>query len=310
VRIFTDTYGQPSPVYIVGASEGGLVTTLAVEQHPEVFDGGLCACGPIGNFDIQTGWFGDFRVLFDYYFPGLLPGDPETMPQWVIDSWGDYYENTVRPVLFDAQNAKKFRNLVAVTRAPFDPFDYNGTIENSIKDLLWYNVFATNDAVVKLGGPVYDNQGRWYTGVWNAWALNRGVHRYTASPVARQAIANGYQTTGNLHVPLVTIHTLWDPQVPYRHMPLYNRKTLLAGAAQEHINIPIARYDHCQFEKQEVLLAFALLVLRVEGPQAVISLAIDNLLPNANAKQAYRALAAQYGVPISTTAPAAIVTSR
>ncbi len=66
----------PRRTFMTGASEGGLVAALLVERHPERFAGGLAACGPIGSFRRQIDYIGDFRVLFDYYFPGVIPGSP------------------------------------------------------------------------------------------------------------------------------------------------------------------------------------------------------------------------------------------
>ncbi|MBX7256511.1 MAG: prolyl oligopeptidase family serine peptidase [Candidatus Hydrogenedentes bacterium] len=298
VDVFTEQYGAPSPVYIVGVSEGGLVTALAVENYPDVFDGGVCACGPIGDFTIQMRWFGDFRVALDYYFPGLLPGSVENVPAWLIDSWGSYYEDTVRPALFDPNNARKLRQLVALTHTPFDMLDYRASLENSLKDLLWYNVFATNDATAKLGGLPFDNQSRRYGGVPGTFRLNREIARYSASDSALDEIAAHYQTSGRLERPLVSIHTLWDPQVPYTHMAAYRAKTLRTGSASQYTHIPVVRYDHCEFKESEVLLAFALLVLRVEGTDAVISLALDSKLSSVQEKSGFRALAKQYGLPL------------
>ena len=46
VNIFTTTVGQPKKVLIAGPSEGGLVTALSVERYPNIYNGGLAACGP------------------------------------------------------------------------------------------------------------------------------------------------------------------------------------------------------------------------------------------------------------------------
>ena len=80
VDVFVAGRGQPNHVYLIGPGEGGLVTALALEQHPEVFDGGISACGPIGDFPMEINYIGDFRVLFDHYFPGVIPGDPTLIP--------------------------------------------------------------------------------------------------------------------------------------------------------------------------------------------------------------------------------------
>src|SRR5215216_4313896 len=55
--------------YLTGGSQGGLITTLGVEQYPNVFTGGgLAACGPTGSYRKQLEYVGDFRTVFDFYF--------------------------------------------------------------------------------------------------------------------------------------------------------------------------------------------------------------------------------------------------
>ncbi|HEX2251607.1 MAG TPA: alpha/beta hydrolase, partial [Gemmatimonadales bacterium] len=76
---------RPDPIrtVIVGFSEGGLIATLAAERYPNRFDGALAGCGPIGDFRAQLDYMGDFRVVFDYFFPGLLPGTALDVPDVV-----------------------------------------------------------------------------------------------------------------------------------------------------------------------------------------------------------------------------------
>src|SRR5262245_49600081 len=70
VNIFIEQKGAPERVYLTGASEGGLITALLAEQYPDVFDAGVAACGPVGNFSYQIDYFGDARVTFEYFWPG------------------------------------------------------------------------------------------------------------------------------------------------------------------------------------------------------------------------------------------------
>ena len=76
---------------MTGASEGGIVTALMAERHPELLTGALSACGPIGDFKKQTEYLGDFRVLFDYFFPNVLPPSPINIPPQVIANWQSSY---------------------------------------------------------------------------------------------------------------------------------------------------------------------------------------------------------------------------
>jgi pimeloyl-ACP methyl ester carboxylesterase len=96
VNIFARQKGAPTMVYLIGASEGGIITALALEQYPDVFDGGLALCGPYGDFRKQIDYFGDFRVVFDYYFPDILPGSPITIPTTLMDDWDSYAMTVTR----------------------------------------------------------------------------------------------------------------------------------------------------------------------------------------------------------------------
>jgi hypothetical protein len=264
VEIFQGIHGQPGHVYLVGASEGGLNTALAVEQDSGPFSGGLATCGPVGNFRQQINYYGDVRVLFDYFFPGVIPGSPVDIPEDVIINWESLYEPAVVAAL--SANPHATEQLLATARVPMNRQNPEANVA-SLVQLLWYNVFATNDAVAKLGGQPYGNRLRIYTGSDNDRRLNRLVQRFRADPAAIAAIEAGYQTSGDPQVPLVTLHTLKDPIVPYWHETLYNIKVLAHGNWRMHTNIPTLSYGHCNFTPRQVLLAFGTLVLKVTGSE-------------------------------------------
>lgn len=266
VEIFAAQHATVNRVYLVGFSEGGLITTLLTEQHPEVFDGGLAMCGPYGNFNGQVEHFGDFRIVFDYFFPALLPDSPISIPQSLIDQWSSY-AITVKQAVSDPLNAGAVEQLLAVTGAAYDLL-VPSTITETVEGLLWYNVFATNDATLKLGGQPFDNQSRTYSGSLDDAALNAGVARFSASAAARQEIDAFYQTSGKLSVPLVTMHTTGDPIVPYWHLPLYRSKTFLADNIALNYPITVQRYGHCSFTTFEILSAFNQMVALVKNPPA------------------------------------------
>lgn len=291
VDIFVAMHGQPRHVYLVGGSEGGIITALVVEQFPEVFDGGLAACGPVGDFHWQVNYWGDFRVVFDYFFPGLIPGDPFDIPQELINDWDSYYENVIKPVIFDPANQCKINQLLRVTHIPTDRRD-PASVEEAIRGLLWYNVFATNDGIDKLGGQPFDNMHRFYCGSDNDFWLNLEVQRFPADPAALDEIEAHYQTSGQLASPLVTLHTTGDSFVPYWHEPLYGRKVRASGSGLLHSNIPILRYGHCNFKASEVLVAFALLVFKVAGQELT---GAENVLPDADSRAEFLQLGRQYG---------------
>lgn len=260
VAAFHAAVGSPRHTYMIGGSEGGLVTTLLVEQSPALFNGGLAACGPIGSFRQQINYVGDFRVLFDYFFPGILPGSSVAIPPEVIADWDSVYVPAITQAL--TANPSAANQLIATSGAAINPSDPSSVVHTAL-DVLWYDVFATNDAAAKLGGNPYDNHDRWYVGSSNDLLLNLSVPRITADPTALANLA-AYETTGNLTIPLVTIHTTGDDIIPFWHEILYAFKARPSGRGSL-VQIPSFQYGHCQFASQDLLTAFAVLVYQVEG---------------------------------------------
>jgi len=253
VLAFDAAHGVPTKTFVAGVSEGGLVATLLAERSPELLTSGLAACGPIGSFQGQIDYFGDFRVLFDYFFPGILPGSAVSVPPALIQNWFTVYAPQVAAAL--AANPSRAVELLRVAKAPFDP-NTPSTIVDTALGVLWYNVFATGDAMVKLGGNPYGNRLRWYFGSSNDLRLNFLVQRFTESPAARAAL-KPYETQGDLRIPLVTLHTIGDPIIPIWHELLYFVKLDAVGHT-EFAPLPIARYGHCTFTTNELLGAFQL----------------------------------------------------
>jgi Prolyl oligopeptidase family len=280
VSLFTAKEGKPQKVYLIGASEGGIITALNVEQRPDIFSAGVAACGPVGDFPYQINYFGDARATFEYFFPGVIPGDPFHPDPNLALMWGDYYETIVKPIIFSPASSHQLEQWVKVANLPFDPNDYLATIEHSVRDVLRYSVVNLNDAVATIGGFPFDNQYRWYTGSDNDILLNIFVRRVAASPTAVAQMTTQYNTTGVLRRPLITLHTVADQQVPYFHEQLYALKTLFSGSLlTRHLNLPIQRYGHCNFTRDEALFAF-LAMLFYDGVLDSVSGTASYLTPS------------------------------
>jgi pimeloyl-ACP methyl ester carboxylesterase len=264
---------RPDPVRtaIIGFSEGGLVATLAVERHPDRFDGALAGCGPIGDFGAQLDYIGDFRVVFDYLFPDVLPGTAVEIPDYLRDRWDELYVPGIIVAL--ATNPEAARELVAITKAPVAGNDLRSMAETTI-GVLWYNVFGTADAQQRLGGQPFDNSSRVYAGSSNDEALNIGVARFRADPAALVALER-FETSGNLDVPVVTLHTTGDPIVPFGQLSLYTAKVSAAGKSALLKDIPVERHGHCTFQPFEVLGAFTTLWDRIPDHPAALASALN-----------------------------------
>lgn len=245
----------PGRAYITGVSEGGLVAALIAERSPEQFTGALSTCGPIGSFRRQIDYIGDFRVLFDYYYPGLIPGEAIHIPPTVIRNWEAQHVPAITASV--QADPVKAAELLRVAHVAFDPAD-TASFSSTTINLLWYSVFATDDAFKKLGGNPFSNATRWYSGSSDDAALNAHVHRFNTSKNALAAVQN-YETSGQLRIPMVTLHTVGDEIIPFMHESLYRKKVQLSERGQ-FIAIPVSRYGHCNFDKGDVLSALVALL--------------------------------------------------
>ena len=255
VAAFSARGSVPLRTFVAGASEGGLVATLLAERSPDIFWSALATCGPIGSFVGQIDYVGDFRVLFDYFFPGVIPGSAMNIPGEVIADWYTAYVPKITTAL--AAHPSEAAQLIATSHAAIDPSN-PATVANTALDLLWYNVFGTNEATQELGGNPYGNRLRIYLGSANDVRLNLRIARFSASPTALASL-HAYETTGQLSIPLVTLQTTADDVVPFAHELLYLAKIDLFNRGK-FIPIPVARYGHCNFMTNEVLRAFLLTV--------------------------------------------------
>jgi pimeloyl-ACP methyl ester carboxylesterase len=277
VNALVDHFNQVAPraahkVFIVGASEGGLITTMLVERFPTKYTGGLALCGPIGGVPHQIKYLGDFRVVFDDFFPDVFRFGAVDVPPTAFRHWGTFVQAITRAI---RSNPDATNQLFNVTRAARDPHDPAASAVTTAVSVLFYGIFGTNDLLATAGGNPYDNRFTRYRGSANDAALNAGVERVPSDAPARAYVRTFYDTTGHLHRPLVTLHTTLDPVVPFRHELLYTGKVLLAGRSHNLITLPVPRYGHCHFTIDEVLGAFALLLIRSTGESLTATFFID-----------------------------------
>jgi hypothetical protein len=247
--------------FVTGASEGGLVATKLLEGSA-LYKGGLAVCGPLGDFQKQIDYFGDVRVLFDYFFPGVLTsagGNAVTIPPGLIANWATVYE----PAVVKALNANPLATLQLLNTAGIPTGINFANAANAITGALSYNVLATTDAAATLGGNPYDNIGRVYSGSFNDTRLNAMVARFAAvSPAPANILL--YDTSGLLGDPLVTLHTLSDPIVPYWQETLYASKVQAENRSSELSQIPVVSYGHCNVSSTDAEAALALLLLKAD----------------------------------------------
>ena len=209
-------------------------------------------------------YLGDFRVVYDYFYPQTFDFGVADVPSGAFLDWQTQYVPAITAGIQADPNSA--RQLFNVTNAARDATNLVPSwVETSLADL-GYSIFETPDLIAKAGGNPYGNLFTWYSGSSNDWRLNRGVERVRADPDARDYMRDYYQTTGNLKVPLVTLHNLQDPDVPFMNELIYFTLVALRGRLGNLVAIPIPGYGHCNFTYNQVLTGLSLLLLKAGIP--------------------------------------------
>ena len=92
--LFTSKFGKPARVYAAGASMGGLIAIRLIETWPDQFAGVLPACAVAGGLARQVDFMANVRVLFDLFYPGVLPGTAVAVPPGI-----DVIQDIVNPAV-------------------------------------------------------------------------------------------------------------------------------------------------------------------------------------------------------------------
>ena len=264
--IFTSKFGAPSRVYAAGGSMGGLIFIKLVETYPGKFVGLFPACPVAGGLRPELDYFANVRVLFDLFYPGILPGSVVDVPA-DIDVTSDIIFPAIAAMTADLTGAFTIASI-AQTPVPF------ANVPELIQSIVTALAGATGyPDVLALthGRPFFDNSDTVYTGALPSATLasiNANVQRVSASPAGLNYVEHNYTPTGDLQIPALTISTFRDPLVPGFHRTIYGAAVAAAGNSdwlvQRSVPGTANGYGHCTFTPQELATAFSQLVLWVE----------------------------------------------
>lgn len=243
-RYFATKYGAPKETYVTGHSMGGFLTMTLLERFPDSYNGGLALCGPLA----PAAWFirknvFDTRVVFDYYFPGLLPPS-DKVP-------GDF-------AMSPALNAKVQAALDAKPPQAEALRRFTGIRTNKeLASSLVFFTYILKDLQQRGGGNPFDNRNIIYEGTGEDDAVNDGVRRYAADPRAAEYLQTWYTPTGRLLRPMLAIHTTYDPLIPPGVPDQYQTIAELAGSSAMFVQRYAKRGGHCAIWPAEIDHGFA-----------------------------------------------------
>jgi pimeloyl-ACP methyl ester carboxylesterase len=239
---FIETYGQPKETFITGHSMGGLLTVALIETSPQIYDAGLDMCGAVESAPKLLSRGFDVRVLFDYYYPGLLPG-PTKIPK-DFELTEQLSKKTFNAVRAKPQAAAAIRKLTGI----HNDKDLTGTIV-----LVTY---ILKEIQQRAGGNPFDNRDTIYSGSADDNALNDGVKRYAAAPNAIAYLKRYLTLNGHLTRPVLAIHTTYDPLVSPAVPNGYSLLTREAGAGDLFVQQYVKHDGHCAINAAETEKGF------------------------------------------------------
>jgi pimeloyl-ACP methyl ester carboxylesterase len=264
--IFTSKFGRPSRVYAAGGSMGGLIAIRLVETYSGEFSGLLAACPVAGGLRPELDYFANVRVLFDLFYPGVLPGSVVDVPPG-LDVASEIVIPAIAAMTGDPTGATA---IARVAQTPV-PFANGQELFQSIATALAGAANLEDILRFTHGQPVFDNQDTVYAGALSPATLqfiNANVQRYPASPAGLHYVEHNYTPSGELRIPALTLSTFRDPFVPGFHRAIYGAAVAATGGAdwlvQRSVPGTANGYGHCTFTPQELATAFADLVTWAE----------------------------------------------
>ena len=269
-ELFAARFGAPSHTYLYGQSMGGLIAVELAEAYPTQYAGVLSECGMLGGSFERFRYMFDVRLLFDFFYPGVLAGTALGVPE------GIDLVNSIRLPARAAMvaNPDGAHKIASIVQTPV-PFSSDAELVMSIEDQLFRHAREVNDIIARgHGEPPVGNRDVEYTGALDPGlleAINSSVLRFDAGRYAAHYASLYYEPNGELAVPVLTLFTTRDPALPaVMNELVYQERVATAGRSDflRRQQSSVA-YGHCTSRLADRVAAFNNLVNWVEPAEQV-----------------------------------------
>ena len=256
---FTSHFGRPRDTFLFGFSMGTHILQHYLEQQPSQYAGGLSVCGSLGGASLAWTTFVHKRAIFDYFFPGVLPGNALSTPTLTSNQFiTDYVPLIAGAILADLPRALEMTDVEQFR------YRFTGNVGELIDAIVLSVAIATLDGadlVERANGIPVDTRATVYSGSSDDVALNAGIDRFTADTNAAAYLA-ATDPDGRLIRPILEIHNRVDPVVPLDlHREAYLEILGQTGNTDLVFFREVDRYGHCELTPEELFQAFGDLVL-------------------------------------------------
>ncbi len=296
--LFDTDFGKPKQTIAWGHSLGGIITAGLVQNNPGRFTAAQPMCG------VLAGGVATWNAALDGEFAFKTLLDPPTLPQLQLVNITNPTANLelAEKILAAAQATPQGRARIALGAAlsdtpgwftPLSPEPArNDFASQEQNQFLWDSevdfpfVFAFRaELELRAGGNVSWNNGIDYgiqlllspnlNEVWALYqeaglslfedieTLNRAA-RIKANPSAVQYLEQNIIFDGEIHIPVLTMHTTGDGLVINENESAYRTIVDLAGNGNFLRQTFVSRAGHCAFTPAETIAAVGTLLTRVE----------------------------------------------
>jgi pimeloyl-ACP methyl ester carboxylesterase len=249
---FARKYGRPERTYVTGLSMGGAATHLAAERYDGRYDGALALCGAADPESAVLSPGADFFVV-GAFVAGV------TQDEYDRGDISGIIRDRIRPALRDPRKHRQFEDiLVDLTGGP-RPFAREGI--HAEEETNWQRaellalVHAARNRDRYVLGPVSDVSSREFA---------RRALRLRVDEAQYRALTEDAAESGDIRMPLLTLHTTGDGQVPIEQARILREKVGRAGRRGLLVQRLFRDPGHCGFTTEEQERAFGALVAWVE----------------------------------------------
>jgi len=271
-KFFNGLVGKPKRTYIIGHSMGGHVVGVAIEQYPKSFDGALPMCGVMGDCELFD-YFFDYQVVAqwltetDVGFPFPLDFTTIIIPEMKAELGGitpPGFPLTLSTDGVKLRTATKYfsggaRPLFDMAFMYWGNFLFTVGLDGTLGGVTPGNVMGNMDSVYQLDddSALSDEEDQ----------LNAEVLRVAPDPQGRHpnGLANVPSISGNINIPVLTLHTVGDLFVPFLMEQIYAERVAANGKSSLLAQRAIRDVGHCGFTTAEQEVAFADLVKWVKN---------------------------------------------
>ncbi|NNE96565.1 MAG: prolyl oligopeptidase family serine peptidase [Acidimicrobiales bacterium] len=274
-KLFNGKFSKPDRVYLYGASMGGHITGVAIEQYPNLYDGAMPVCGVMGDYE-----------LFDYFLDVNVTAQALAGVDSGFPVGADYLTVDVPDIKANLEltqdtfpfalntNGEAWKSLVEIESGGDRPgFDQGFLFWTFFAGDFLFGLGGGDGTLVRSPGVAVDNADTVYQVDADPSLnqleqdLNDIVTRVEADRQGRagKGLAQVPKVDGDITMPVLTLHTLGDLFVPFSMQQAYADRVAANGASDLLVQRAIRDVDHCSFVPAELQEGFDDLVNWVEN---------------------------------------------